>query len=255
MTSYHLHNDYEIYFLIEGKRKYTIDNKHYIIHENSLVFINRNVLHQTFAINEPQHKRFVLNFQKSCIPSEAYYLLQLLFENGPTILKVSLHERELFLELLKGLQNEYITDQLDSSLYVKSLLTQLLIASKRLCNQQSVPFPAAIGKSGTKSDMVSSMIKYIHEHYGRSLSLPKLSHKFHLSEHYLCHIFREVTGCTIIQYINVVRINEARRLLLETNIKIRDIVTKIGFSNHVHFCRVFKKEVGTSPTQFREDYI
>ncbi|WP_099362567.1 AraC family transcriptional regulator [Fredinandcohnia onubensis] len=250
----HIHNDYEIYFQLEGQRKFIIGNEEYHVHDNSLVFINRNVLHKTCAANDSPHKRFVLNFQKSFISAETYYLIQLLFENGPTILNVPIQQRQLFVELLKGIQFEYSNnDQQDSTLYIQSLLIQFLIASKRLYEKQRKH--VTIGKESTESDLVSSIIKYIHDQFNKSMSLSWLSQKFYVSEHYLCHLFRNVTGCTIVQYVNVVRVNEAKRLLLETNLKIHDIAIKIGFSNHVHFCRVFKKEIGKSPTQFRVDSL
>ncbi len=252
MELFHLHNDYEIYFLLEGKRKYIIKHQEYNLDENSLVFINKNILHKTCGTGF-KYKRFVLNFYESYVSNEVSYLINLLFENGPTILNVPNDQTQPFLELLKAIQKEYVTDQLDSSLYIQSLLTQLLIVSKRLYYQQSASLSTTRENTSVDSELISSIIKYIHEHFRGNLPLSRLAQTFHWSENYLSRLFSKGTGFKIIQYLNTIRIIEARRLLRETEIKVNDVAKNIGFANHGHFCRVFKKEVGRTPTQFRED--
>ncbi|WP_163580815.1 AraC family transcriptional regulator [Gracilibacillus saliphilus] len=253
MISYHLHNDYEIYFLLEGKRRFLIDSTEYCIEENSIVFINKNVRHMTCTTKDSRHKRFVLNFNDGYIQKEASHLIESLFINGPTIIKVPDDKSHQFLDLLYRLEKEYTEEHLNFPLYIQTLLIQFLIASKRLYNERKTINSKSSPRTNSENKIVASIIKFINENFHRTFSLTTISQKFYLSEGYICQLFNRLTGYTIIQYTHLVRIIESKKLLHETDLKISVIASKVGFSSHVHYCRVFKKNVGKTPTQYRTD--
>ncbi|MDG5786633.1 AraC family transcriptional regulator [Evansella sp. AB-P1] len=256
MEHYHLHDDYEIYYLLEGSRIYYINGKKYKIHENNLVFINKNVIHKTGTADFPTHKRIVMNFKPSIIQKHDHSLLSLLFENGPTIISVPPYRQKKIIELMTSLYKEYGVNDSDGNTYIRSLLLLLLIESKRLVEQQQeVEKEASISVEDAlpyDNVVISNIIKYINNNYMNDVSLPHLSNKFHLSEAYISRLFKKVTGCNTINYINTVRIKEGKRLLLETDLKIAVIAKKVGFKNNVHFYRVFKSVNDVSPTNFRK---
>jgi YesN/AraC family two-component response regulator len=67
----------------------------------------------------------------------------------------------------------------------------------------------------------------------------------------ITQILREKKNCSYKQYLNSIRLSEAKRLLLETDRNIVDIAQKVGYSNVTHFNRIFKTTEGISPRQFR----
>lgn len=76
--------------------------------------------------------------------------------------------------------------------------------------------------------------------------------QFYLSPYYLSRLFRRVTGQSIVDFINVRRIEAARRLLESTDLGINDVAEETGFSTTAHFRRVFREQVGVSPMQYRK---
>ncbi len=92
---------------------------------------------------------------------------------------------------------------------------------------------------------------YIREHYAEPLSLDILAEKVYLTPHYLSSVFIQEKGIGISKYIKNVRMEQARRLLTETNMKISDICEKTGYSNVSYFCRSFRNEYGVTPEQYR----
>ena len=76
--------------------------------------------------------------------------------------------------------------------------------------------------------------------------------QFYLSPYYLSRLFRRVTGQSIVDFINVRRIEAARRLLESTDLGINDVAEETGFSTTAHFRRVFHEQVGVSPMQYRK---
>ena len=94
-------------------------------------------------------------------------------------------------------------------------------------------------------------IAYIAGHYGEALTLEQVADHIHLNASYLSFLFKKVTDANFREYLNRVRINEARRLLLYTDIPIVEISTICGFNDQSYFTKVFKKRTGMTPKQYR----
>jgi len=94
--------------------------------------------------------------------------------------------------------------------------------------------------------------QYIHSHYKEDLSLNTLANIVYLSPKYLSSMFRQVTGISLNKYIKNVRLEQAKKLLLTTNLKVADICEEVGYSYVSYFCRIFQEEYGISPETFRE---
>lgn len=94
--------------------------------------------------------------------------------------------------------------------------------------------------------------QYIHKHYRQGLSLDILADKVFLTPHYLSSIFSQEKGVGINKYIKNVRMEEAKELLLGTNMKISDICKMVGYSNLSYFCKAFRNEYGVTPEKYRD---
>lgn len=76
----------------------------------------------------------------------------------------------------------------------------------------------------------------------------------HLNPSYFSKLFRTKTGLTFSVFLTDVRISQAKQLLLNPNIKIYEVCEKVGFSDSVTFNRSFKRVVGVSPSEFRNQF-
>jgi signal transduction histidine kinase/DNA-binding response OmpR family regulator/ABC-type sugar transport system substrate-binding protein len=100
--------------------------------------------------------------------------------------------------------------------------------------------------------LVRQAMAYIHEHYAESISRTDLAKHVALNEDYLTACFRKELGVTPITYINRFRVNQAQQLLLDTGKSVTEIALDVGFSDSGYFSRVFRREVGLSPTDYRQ---
>jgi AraC-like DNA-binding protein len=100
--------------------------------------------------------------------------------------------------------------------------------------------------------LVRQAIAYIHQHYADPISRVDLARHVALSEDYLTACFRKELGVTPITYINRFRVNRAQKLLVDTAKSITEIARDVGFSDSGYFSRVFRREVGQSPTDYRQ---
>ena len=98
---------------------------------------------------------------------------------------------------------------------------------------------------------INEIIAYINHYYYDDISTSDIADHFFISSEHLCRQFKKITGKTITQYLNMVRILNARKALEETDRTITDISTSCGFTNLTHFYRVFKNQVGISPSLYR----
>ncbi|SHM53197.1 Helix-turn-helix domain-containing protein [Anaerosporobacter mobilis DSM 15930] len=93
--------------------------------------------------------------------------------------------------------------------------------------------------------------QYINGHYREDISLNQLADLVYLSPKYLSSIFSQTTGISINKYIKNIRMEKARELLVNTNMKIRDIGTTVGYPNISYFCKLFQEEFRISPEKYR----
>lgn len=101
-----------------------------------------------------------------------------------------------------------------------------------------------------KCQIVAEVKQYIRAHTEEKLTLNNVSGVFNISPNYLSHLFSKYNDIGFVEYINSVKIDEAKLMLREGRLKIYEIANKLGFENAFYFSRVFKKTVGLSPSEF-----
>lgn len=101
--------------------------------------------------------------------------------------------------------------------------------------------------------MVDAVLKTIHEFSDKDISLKTLAAKLNVTPSYLGTVFRQQTGYYFNDYLTDARLKYAASLLEHTDMKIKDIVDKIGFSSQTYFNRSFKRYFDTSPINYRRD--
>ncbi len=107
-------------------------------------------------------------------------------------------------------------------------------------------------RNATVSDgYVSSVCSYIRSHYSEPLTIEWLAAVAGLSPKYLIRIFKHVTGMTVITYITKTRLEIAASLLEGTDKSIAEISRSVGYGDPFYFSKVFKGELGTSPSEYR----
>ena len=97
--------------------------------------------------------------------------------------------------------------------------------------------------------------EYIHEHQTEELSLGQVAKAVNTSTFYFCKMFKKVTGINFTDYLSRVRIEKAKNLLLNPNLRVSEIAFEVGFQSLTHFNRVFKKILGQSPTEYRAQLL
>ena len=105
---------------------------------------------------------------------------------------------------------------------------------------------------GKNHDLIKKAILYISGNFSGELTLEEVAAHVHLNPAYFSSLFKQSTGSSFKEYLNMVRIEESKRLLANTDYTIIDIAVASGFGDQSYFCRVFKKYTGLTPRQYRQ---
>lgn len=103
--------------------------------------------------------------------------------------------------------------------------------------------------------LAAEMKAYIDSHYQEGISLEDLSLALNVSSYYCSKLFKDKTGQGFVEYVTECRIDEAKRLLADRNIPIKDVCARVGYSDPNYFSRIFKKACGLTPSEFREERL
>jgi AraC-like DNA-binding protein len=93
--------------------------------------------------------------------------------------------------------------------------------------------------------------EFIKAHQAEDISLGQVAKAVNTSTFYFCKMFKKVTGINFTDYVSRTRIENAKNLLLNPNLRVSEIAYEVGFQSLTHFNRVFKKVIGQSPTEYR----
>lgn len=100
-------------------------------------------------------------------------------------------------------------------------------------------------------EVIKKAISYISRNYNTPLTLEEVAGHVHLNPAYFSTVFKQCSGSSFKEYLNIVRIEESKRLLANTDYSIIDIAIAVGFDNQSYFSKVFKKYTGLTPKQYR----
>ncbi len=99
---------------------------------------------------------------------------------------------------------------------------------------------------------VQKAIDYIGENLSEDISLDEVVDYLKLNKTYFCKLFKQNTDRTFSQYVNELRIEKSKDLLLGTNLSILDIALAIGYNNVNYFHKAFKERLGITPYKYRQ---
>lgn len=198
----------------------------------------------------------------SCDRKGAWEILDELFENvlqhnpiNPLIMKTRLTEITM---ALINIAFEGGADQ-DNLAILSGQSIQEILRSDTISDLRSrmrdfiddVIREVSQGRRRMNLKVFEKAVKYIYNNFRNAISLEDVSNHVHLSPYYFSRGFKSFTGITFVEYITRLRIDEAKRLLLTTDLNIGEVGERAGYSDPNYFGRVFKNIMGIPPSKFR----
>lgn len=242
------HNVHQVFFIMEGCINVKVGEKSYSVSRPTAVFVSNFETHSLVA-ESGKFSRFCISLTPSLIKQEIKSdKLASIISNRPAgfshcvdIAPIAPFISQMLWELLKEKQAEYGEFRENAS----ALLRCIFVAIYRHA-------PSAFPFDGNNiSSTVQKIKQKIENDLSSEQSLEQLAAEFHVSQYYLAHAYKQVTGYSIKNYRMLCRIAEARELLANTSMSISDISDRIGFPDTSNFSKYFKKKEGCTPSKYR----
>lgn len=172
-------------------------------------------------------------------------------------LHLSPSEEETVWNLANAMEKEYHNNIDDySKSIILSHLSTLLKYAQRFYKRQFINREELTGATFTKFNEILS--SYFEDRKNTDFGLPTVNYmaeKLHVSSRYLSDLLKQETGKTTLELIHLFLISEAKNLLMQGDQNISEIAFQLGFENANYFSRLFKKEVGMTPFQFKNGFL
>jgi AraC family transcriptional regulator len=153
------------------------------------------------------------------------------------------------IQMMQLLHDEIRTPGFASSAMVESISEVLRIKLARMLKLPG----GSMGESPPLGRLDLALIRdYIESQNGRSPSVTELAKLFNMSRRSLLRSFRSSTSFTVVHYITHIQLTKAKRLLATTDRLIKQIALDSGFKNPSHFAVAFERNVGVTPTKYRQ---
>ena len=236
----HWHEAIEFVYVLEGSLEFNLNSHLFKAEKGDIVIVNSAIVHSFTPLEGGADYYFL-------VADDKFFKTNNLYKNGTVFdFKVNTSEaRRLFDEIIRETEkgDEY------SRISTLSVLMSLFIYLNRHHSQGQDETPFTEKK---KITMVRNALVYLQEHYKEKLTVEMVADTLHFSESYLSHSFKEITHFSLIGYINLLRCQNARTLMLE-GASVSEAAIECGFSEISYFTRVFKKTLGMLPSDVREE--
>jgi len=189
---------------------------------------------------------FNLNFEKTT-PSLPF-IQCLFFDVTSTIIKSVSEISAIYKE--EFITNYIVLDNLIKCKTISEFKSEITTVLVKICDFIN-------SKTEFNNDKFEIQIaKFVSEHYSEcDLSISAIAEHLNLSPNYVSALFKEKTGSGLLKFINKIRLDKSLELLSDPNLKIKDIAELSGYANVRTFLSIFKKTMGITPTQYRENNL
>ena len=254
MQFQHFHTFYELCVVLCTTATHFLQGKPYALQTFDIVGIPPNVLHMTQYPEGEPCKRLIIRFNLprmgSGLSNEYEQLLSVFHQEAP----VFRFAPELRSRLYRKLNDIFLlapkTDPMRSLILHQKFIEFLTLL---FLHQDENEYTGEADMTPPEQK-IYAVAAYIHAHYAEPLSLDFLSQQFFISSCYLSHQFKNITGFTLTDYIQMTKVRNVQSILLNTRMPITDAALSCGFTSFSQFNRVFQKHIGMAPSQYRKQH-
>jgi AraC family transcriptional regulator, transcriptional activator of pobA len=251
----HWHVHMEIILMTVGEAVFVVNGRSYHAKQGDLLFINSGELHTGYSKVKHQTEFVAIVFHPELLASPGFDP-----HHGRTIARLLTGEHSLpaFVETDNPMYPHLsepilaVIREMESreGAYEIHVKLQLSLAFAQISRYYSQP--SETKESVHPAERFKPLITYMQAHYAEKLTVDVAARMMNLSSYHFCKCFKKATGHTFGQFLQLLRIAEAERRLLETELTVTEIAAQVGFCDINYFDKVFKKVKHCPPTDIRK---
>lgn len=245
---YHYHEFHKMLLFLSGSLSYLVEGRTYTLRPGDLLLVPAHAIHQPIIDPESVYDRMVLWIQPKALEKQGLdACFRTCSRTGRYLLTREQYNYPELSKLLRSLEVAERGEDLQDDVLSDALLRQILV---QLC-RATAGARSAPGQARTVSDpKINEILDYINGNLNKNLSIDALSSRFYLSRSRLMHLFKQVTGCPIHQYVLQKRLILAAQLLLD-GCSVASAAEESGFYDYSAFLRAFRRAYNVPPGSYR----
>ena len=232
--------EYIFIYSIEGQGSVSFENTTIQLEPNTYCIVPINTPHTYQANKVDPWSIYWMHFRGELCA--ALYQRHLKVNKTPNKMPFENSRIEQFSQIFEMLSSEYTIDHLEFA----NLLGLHFISSFVYISVNGL-------KTHNKKNLIDSITSYLDKNIDRTLKTEDIAQKFNYSASYLLTLFKKHTGYSIIQFFNLKKMQKACEYLKYSDLSIKEISYRLGFQDPFYFSRIFKKTIGQSPSEYREE--
>lgn len=252
----HWHKDIEIIYILDGEMNYHINDKIVPIKKNECVIINSLQLHYGSSIYHHACRFICIRFHPKILGTD------------PSVYQTYVTP------LIENPRIDYLYYDSNSQNHpeVEALIDRMTLAKAEMCDACELDIISSLhllwrilylqcrpvlgqeaATDDTSLDLQKKMVSYIYEHYQEPLTLDEIAASASISRSKCCIVFKQYLQQSPIDFLNRHRLEMSGRLLLNTQASITEIALSCGFNHLSYFSKMFLREYGCTPTEYRKN--
>lgn len=251
MQYHEVHKEIEMYYLRQGERLYFVENRTFHLTEGTAIFISSNRIHKTSAAGNQSHERLLLeihpDFLNTCYAMFPDVSFDFLFSQTAVVSTPNSAYnpaiRQTFEEIARLTAEKPFGYEAEIQLNVFKLFLNFQRTISGSYHEHILFSP--------KHQKIYEVLEYIGSNMEHISSLDDLCQHFFISKYYLCHSFKEVTGMSVMAFLNMTRVLRASVLLRDGQLSISQVAKAVGLNSVAHLTDVFKRLEGMTPHEYR----
>jgi AraC-like DNA-binding protein len=258
----HLHDYIEILYGLSGVFDVYLNGTRHRFQTGDMVLINSREVHQIMALSEGKNHYLVLRFEPELIYTmsynifEAKYILPFTLNNSTHQKVFQNYEIEFTFipSLLKEILLEFNTKDYGFELAVKAHICKIFLWILRYWHKSGIELNIYSDANEELFKKLQIVFSYISENYDKNLRAADMAKLCNMSFSYFSRSFKRVMKTTYNEYLNYVRITEAEKLLISTDLNVTEVAMQVGFSTASYFIKQFHIYKKISPKQFKKKF-
>ena len=244
-------------YVDKGEVVATADTEAHIIPQGSAIFHKPNEFHRLAANGTIAPNVFIISFV--CTSRNMHFfdnkILEIPTELRKYISKM-IHERNVSPSTPYSLKaHADNSNGIGAEQMIKLYLEQFLILLLRGEKSDKLNQNLLNSREDWDNQLVNDMIHYLKEHVYQELSVSDLCRHFCYSKTQLSKVFKQATGCTMVEYYTKLKITEAKFMIREDKLNFSQIATQLSFDSPQYFFRTFKRIVGMTPKEYKNSVM
>lgn len=235
-----INNCNKLYLIMDGEGYGKIDNIEFRVCPGQLILIPANSIHSFHSSSGNDITKYFCHFKAKTGNLELFEFLK-----SPYIITVD--DNKSLIELFEQLISSFTSNGYMGVLRENSVLLQII-----LFYLEHIPDDEIEIVETKSTEILSSVINYITNNLSKNISINDLAELVYLHPNYFIRYFKKHMGSSPKNYINKLKLEKAKELLITTKLSIVDISKEIGYSDSCYFSKYFKKITGFTPTEFRD---